>query len=274
MIRGFIVGCPRSGTTLLQAMVGAHSQIFTAPESHFFRKTFRGWRAFVFRGLRASEALAYWLRRVDLVQYLDRVPRFSLTRQPVINAFVDIMDDLARAKGCACWIEKTPAHIFVVDHIERTVPGARFIHIIRDGRAVVASLMDAKRRYPEAHIWQRPLEEFVRLWNSAVLESARHVGKETHFFVSYEALVSAPRRELMALCRFLGLEFEEEMLEQYRDVGKNIVRYGRPWISNVVKPIQTVGLQKYHTVLTEEERAYVERHLVAIPEPLRKAMEH
>jgi len=274
MIRGFIVGCPRSGTTLLQAMLGAHSKIFTAPESHFFRKTFGGWRALIFRGLRASEALRHWLRRVDLVQYLDQVPRFSLTRKPVIDAFVRIMDDLARSKGCECWIEKTPSHIFVVDHIERTVAGARFIHIIRDGRAVVASLIDATRRYPDARIWQRSLEEFVQMWNAAIQESARHVGKENHFFVSYEALVTDPRRELMALCRFLSLEFEEGMLERYRDVGANIVRYGRPWMDNVVKPITAVSLQKYNTVLTESERAYVEQHLVDIPEHLRKAMEH
>jgi len=78
----------------------------------------------------------------------------------------------------------------------------------------------------------------------------------------------------MALCRFLSLEFEEGMLERYRDVGANIVRYGRPWMANVVKPITAVSLQKYNTVLTESERAYVEQHLVDIPEHLRKAMEH
>ncbi len=274
MIRGFIVGCPRSGTTLLQVMLGAHSKLFTTHESHFFRKSFRGLRSFFFRGFRASSALREWLRRVDLAQYLDWVPRYSWRRKPIVDAFVRIMDDLANSKGYAGWIEKTPTHIFVIDHIERTVPGARFIHIIRDGRAVIASMIDARRRYPEARQWQHPVSHFVEIWNAAVQESARHVGKENHFFVSYEALVTNPRRELMALCRFLSLEFEEEMLERYRDVGVHIVRYSRPWISNVVKPIKAVGLQKYYTVLTEQERAYVEQNLLEIPEHLRKAMEH
>jgi len=184
------------------------------------------------------------------------------------------MDELAQEKGCTCWVEKTPGHIFVLDHIEKSVPGARFIHLIRDGRAVVASLMDAKNKFPEARIWQKSLADFVRLWNAAIRKSARCVGKENHFFVSYEALVTNPQKELRAICQFLSLEFEEEMLERYRDVGTNIVRYGRPWVSNVVNPIKATGLEKYESVLTGREREYVEQGLVELPQALRRAMEH
>lgn len=151
---------------------------------------------------------------------------------------------------------------------------ARFIHIIRDGRAVVASLMDAKQRFPEAKFWQRSLADFVQLWNAAILESVRCIGKNNHYFVSYEALAGDPKRELVALCRFLDLEFEERMLESYRDQGERVIGSEWHWVKNITKPIKATGLQKYESVLTDAERQYVERYLIKIPEVLRKVMEH
>jgi len=152
------------------------------------------------------------------------------------------MDEVALRQGAICWVEKTPGHIFVIEEIEKRVLNARFIHIIRDGRAVVASLCDAKRLYPDAKFWLGHLEKSVSLWNRAILKSAQCMGKTNHFFVSYEALTTNPKGELNAICRFLGLEFED--------------------------------LEKYYSVLSESEREYVEKHLIEIPESLRRAMQH
>lgn len=274
MIRGFIVGCPRSGTTLLQALLAAHSKVFSLPESHFFQRSFGKKKAFLFRGFYASYALQSWLRKVGMEEYVSRVPRLSPFRDSVVKAFVSIMDDVASRRGASCWIEKTPRHIFFIDKIEKYVPNAHFIHIIRDGRTVVASLCDAKRRFPEAKVWQMPLEEFVRLWNQAILKSAECVAKKNHFFVSYEALTTDPKRELKAICEFLELEFEETILESYRKTASQIVLPKWHWVKGVANPVKPADFKKYYSVLNKEEREYVEKHLIGIPLALRRAVRH
>lgn len=213
------------------------------------------------------------MEKTNLAEYANSIPRLTYTRKPVVDAFVGIMDKLARANNCICWIEKTPGHIFVVDKIEKHVSGARFIHVLRDGRAVVASLMDAHRRFPE--IWKEGrIEKLVELWNSAIRESTRWVGKENHFFISYEALTDDPTKELNAICRFLSLEFEEKILDRYQEEGQRIVRSEWHWVKGVTGPIKATELEKYNSVLTDSEREYVERHLIQIPEALRRAMNH
>jgi hypothetical protein len=272
VIRAFLVGCPRSGTTLTQSMLGAHTKIFTLPESHFFRRTFRGKKAFVLRGFQSSAHLRLWLNQVGLQEYLDRVPKFAYARQPVIDAFVGILDELTLRNDRVCWLEKTPGHVFVVEQIENTVSSPLFIHLIRDGRAVVASLMDVKARFPGKRIWSRPLSYFVSLWNEAISESARWVGRQNHFFLSYESLVADPKRELESACKFLSLDFEENMLEEYRQVGAQLSR--NVWTQNVVNPIQKIGLSKFYSVLDDEEREYVEKHLIDLPDALVRAIHH
>jgi len=268
IVRCFIVGCPRSGTTLLQAMLGAHFKVFTLPESHFFEKSLMGRRAFVFRGFRASKALHDWLIKIGLAQYSNEIPKFSFTRRPVIDAFVKIMDNLACQNENTVWLEKTPSHIFVVDAIERYIPDGRFIHIVRDGRAVVASLYEAIKKYPR--VWgNRSLIELVELWNKAIKESARHVGKENHFFVRYETLTTQPTKSLMEICQFLSLEFEKSMLEGYRKAAHKVILSGEEWVRRACEPIAAPSLVKYETVFSENERQFLERKLIPIPEILK-----
>jgi len=274
MVRCFIVGSPRSGTTLLQALLAAHSRVFSLPESHFFLRSFRGKRAFILRGFHASSVLRSWLRQIGMGGNVSLVPRLSPFRNSVVKAFLSIMDDVALREGASCWIEKTPGHVFVIEEIEKRVSNARFINIIRDGRAVVASMCDAKRRYGDAKFLQRSLGKFVSRWNRAILRSAQFVGKINHFFVSYEALTTDPKRELSAICRFLGLEFEETMLENYSKVAGQIILPQWHWVKGVTNPIEPVGLKKYHSLLSESQRKYVEKHLIEVPETLRRAMQH
>jgi len=273
MKRCFIVGCPRSGNTLLHALLAAHSKVITFRESAFFIKSYRGCRAFLLRGFHASAVLRSWLQQIGMQEYVSCVPRLSPFRNPVVKAFLSIMDELALREGASCWVEKTPGHIFVIEEIEKRIPDSLFIHIIRDGRAVVASLWDVHRRYPQ--VWRSSsLAECVEKWNKAIVKSTECVGKKNHYFLSYEALTANRKAELAALCRFLGLEFEEAMLTNYRASAPKIMGSESHWVKNVLNPIQPRGLDKYHRILSDKERGYVERHLIEIPEALRRAMRH
>jgi hypothetical protein len=68
------------------------------------------------------------------------------------------------------------------------------------------------------------------------------------------------------------LDFEENMLEEYRQVGAQLSR--NVWTQNVVNPIQKIGLSKFYSVLDDEEREYVEKHLIDLPDALVRAIHH
>jgi len=263
----FIVGCPRSGTTLLQAMLGANAEVFTLPESHFFRKSFRGRKAFFLRGYYASAVLRKWLKTVGQEKETNRVPRFTFARKPVVDAFVRIMDSLASEKDCTAWLEKTPGHVFVINHIEKYIPEAFFVHIVRDGRATVASLHDAAQKYPE--VWRNhSLENSVTLWNKAIQESAKHTQKENHLFLSYERLTIQPKKTLQSICHFLGLEFDISMLDNYQTTAAEIILPGQDWVRNAQKELARFNLTKYQTILNEAEQEFVETNLIRLPDSL------
>ena len=83
-------------------------------------------------------------------QALPPVRRIVQTVASSVGVFVTMAGAAAGSRGCAGWVEKTPANLYAVDVIERWVPGARFVHIVREGADVVASLCAV------AHGWGHP----------------------------------------------------------------------------------------------------------------------
>ena len=151
--RFFLVGCPRSGTTLLQSMLATHSQIASFPESHLLLVSSRTRRG---RWLRKAGIVPPDMRH-RLQQFLQEVghpelmPRRIYRLQPFITTFVGILDRLASFQGKTGWLEKTPGHLYYIDDFARACPDARFIHLVRNGADVVASLYEVTQHYPE--VW-------------------------------------------------------------------------------------------------------------------------
>ncbi|WP_236827236.1 MULTISPECIES: sulfotransferase [unclassified Blastococcus] len=149
MRRVFVVGCPRSGTTLLQSFLAAHPQVHSLPETHVFHelRTPGGVRRAV--GLAAAGTS----RRLDDVAGWLGTRR----RRPVLPtvrghgaAFVAMADAAARERGADTWVEKTPATLYALDLVEQLVPGAQVVHVVRDGVDVVASLCAVAEAAPAA----------------------------------------------------------------------------------------------------------------------------
>ena len=287
--RAFLVGCPRSGTTLLQCLLATHSDVASFPETRFFTRhvgqyssrlldrrprsileaTRSGGAALRLKlGLSNPSANAYvyrWLSdlgRKDLVPFVSQSP-FLRTK---LKSCVRILDELAIEQGKSVWIEKTPEHVGYLDIIRSVVPGAKVIHILRDGRSVVASICEAARRYPEH--WSacfKDVDVCVSLWNRCLELS---IGQETcpnRRIVTYESLVQEPATVMKELCSFLGVEYEETMVESYAAQVSTLTTPIEGWKANVGRPIQSANGSKYETLLTDRERDYVTAHLKPTP---------
>jgi hypothetical protein len=130
-------------------------------------------------------------------------------------------DVLAEQNGKVGWLEKTPGHVFNAAEIFQTIPGARFIEIIRDPRDTLASKRARRQRAIQEARTQRKRWEIAYdpFWDSLSWRSFVRAGQraaaehpERYIQVRYESLVSAPSASLKDLCNFLDLPFEEQML--------------------------------------------------------------
>jgi hypothetical protein len=142
--RLFLVGCSRSGTTLLQVLMAGHPRIHSFPETGFFihavgvRR-----RPLAWLGLTTSKArwaIKELLRNTGREDLYEIVPQRPFLLGSVVSSFVHVLDRLTLEEEKDIWLEKTPRHVFYVDYIKRYVDNAHVIHLIRDGRDVVASI--------------------------------------------------------------------------------------------------------------------------------------
>ena len=221
----FIVGCPRSGTTLLQRMVNAHPQLAIIPESHWILRLFDERKGLTPEALVTPEVISCLLEQVDFRRC--RVDQSELetlleSDQPVSYAdFVtDIFDAYGRAQGKTIAGNKTPGFARRLSVLHALWPRARFVHLIRDGRDVCLSVADwpkAQQKKPGIFCtWREDPVSTTAFWWELNVRLARQggdlLGPELYHEVRYESLIDNPAQECGALCRFLALPYDDRML--------------------------------------------------------------
>jgi hypothetical protein len=263
--RVFIVGCPRSGTTLLQSLVAANSNVASFPESHFYEKLFSGKPFLSILGIASRRARPRWKKFLEEIDHLEldhELSRFAFTTSQFSAAFIRVLDILTQTQGKTIWVEKTPGHLHFLDEITRLVKDARFVHILRNGADVVASLHEIGRRY--ANFWvsnYNSIDRCIQRWVEDTRLSIQYATDKNHFLVRYESLIADPRRELIKLCSFLDLPFEENMLTDYTRAAKHVILKNEPWKAGVDRPIAIANHSKFHTLFNENQRQYILQNL-------------
>jgi hypothetical protein len=216
----FIVGYPRSGTTLVRFMLASHPEIWVPGETGFipFLQVPHN------RPLGRSE-IDRVLRRIVRLrpEWLEPVQR--LTSRPAADdsrRLGELLDGLyrhqARERGAARWGDKTPLYVLHMDRIAAIFPDAQFIHVIRDGRDVAVSAV-AKwgRRWPQRLYMDH--HYVLRRWADAVgsgRAAGRRLGPERYLELHYEDLVRQPEPAIRRICGFLDEEIHPLMLEHER----------------------------------------------------------
>lgn len=199
----FIVGAPRSGTTWLQSMLASSSKVSTGAETEFFtyyiKKLYESWRKQKdLDSLRARgiTGLPFYFSEEEFDEY--------------VREFVSSVMKKLKGKH-EIFVEKTPSHALVVDTIHKSLPEAKFINIVRDGRDVVASIIAAGRGW--GYDWAPSnLKDASKMWIHHV-ESAREglkvVPKKLWMEVKYEDLLDDTTSMLQKVGKFVGVNFTE-----------------------------------------------------------------
>jgi len=262
--RIFIVGCERSGTTLLQSLLASHSQVTSYPETHFFSR-------FLYpqHYLRNKIGLAhprskfvlnkylYDIRRNDLTYLL---PKYGIFTTQYVKSFTNIFDTMTKEQGKTNWVEKTPEHINHVDYIDKNVKNSKFIHIIRNGRDVIASLYEVTHKHPKA--WAKlTIDECIKKWINAIKVSLSSKNKDNHIIVKYENLISNPSIVITDICNFLNIDFEENTLINYKTTAENIRFNYEVWKNDTNKNINITTNQKFENIFSNSQKEYILKNI-------------
>jgi hypothetical protein len=260
--RVFLIGCVRSGTTLLQALLGAHPEIATYPESRFFHHLFseneRWRRVFGLAPRKSKFYILQYLRELDRDELQIYLKGYPIFLNQFVKTFVTIFDTMTEQQNKTMWLEKSPIHLWYIDSIEKHIPEAKFLHLTRDGREVVASMYDTTHRFPDLWGGPRDIDTCINRWNEDIKITINHMHKSNHIVVKYEDILSDAGEVLKKICNFLGVEYREKMLVEYRNVVDKIILNPRvPWKNQIKGPIRSIPLQKFYEIFSEEQQKYI-----------------
>ena len=206
----FIVGAPRSGTTWLQRLLSCHPQIRTGQESKLFRwyiaPQLRMWRMENSREEKAETAtgrggtgLSCYLREDEFLVILKEY--LAALLRPMVGSL----------QSGELFVEKSPSHALCIPEIKYLLPNSRFIHVLRDPREVVASLLAASRTWGSAWAPHEATNAAV-LWKEhvmAVRMAAKQLTKKDLLEIRYEQLWSEPAANLRRVAEFLNIAWND-----------------------------------------------------------------
>ena len=245
------MGSPRSGTTILQSLLAAHPEVISFPESKFFHYSLYDQLA----GKLPNRMEAFFkdeIKRPELLKDFDD----SQTVETKASWFVGVLDGLAAEQNKSIWLEKTPEHIYFIDDIERLVPDAKFIHILRNGMDTIASLYEATCSLNELWGPGWDLNHCIERWEQAMLISHKYVNKSNHILVKYEELLDDKTKFLGEICKFMGIEYDGKMLVNYQEKAANL-SLNLPWHKGIEREIKTSNVHKYHKIFNRNEIRYI-----------------
>ena len=201
----FILGCPRSGTTLLQLLIDSYTKIAIPPESHIFSRyatlldtygklsDLNNLRIFV-RDLLSDYRIRDWSLNIGVDEFIQELETAS--KENVIELLFELY---ARRHGKQRWGDKTPQHMLYLSLITNFFPNAKFIHLIRDGRDVAVSssrtFVGPASIYGIARVWRKYIFAFH--------EFKRNLAMDQYLEVYYENLVRNPQNECNRIFHFL-----------------------------------------------------------------------
>ena len=273
----FIVGSPRSGTSILTWCLGQHSNIFVQEESNWIGSfalqieiaygegTARGERSQLSAlGVERADFFRAFGRSInDLI--LDHRERMETNiRARIARTTTDKTESSAfkisrtTSDQKARWVDGTPEYSFYIHPLHKIFPEARFIHVVRDVRSVVRSMMNFQRTGGPALVENE--EQAFDYWLRTVRASflaERAYGSDVVCRVRHADLIAEPKQSIEKLLAFLSEDFQPSCLEPLRE---------RINSSNVPDDFDSSDPRTSPKVITAAERLSVE--ITENPPPL------
>jgi Sulfotransferase family len=250
----FIVGCDRSGTTLLRLILDRSGEVAIPTESMTLVDFARERDA-------PLDTDAAFDRLARAVWRHPKIREWGLAGGPPKRegrtgaaAYRAALEApylaYARGRGAARWADKTPHYVLHAGLIRRTFPEARIVHIVRDGRDVALSLLRVP--FGAANVWAA-----AHQWRDAVDagDAAAERDADAVLTVRYEDLVAEPEATVRRVCAFCELTFRSEMLQVERTGADRLIRGQESWFTQLGAGITTASAGRWRTQMSPARQA-------------------
>ncbi|SEA76877.1 Sulfotransferase family protein [Thalassobacillus cyri] len=258
----FIIGSGRSGNTLFRTMLTQKEEIVIPPESFVLGKAIRKYKMtrhmewedicglFISFFERHHGFPRWGIDAREFYQEAIKIEKQNRNLEYLIHSFFSFYGK-KKKPSFTRWGDKTPINTFSLKLLDQVFPDSQFIHMIRDGRDVVSSYLDAGL-YDNA---SKASERWMNSIHTAKLFGDK-VGKDRYFEVYYEDLVNKPEETLQGVCNFLNISFEPSMLNHFQGI-EGLGDTKLPHHKNLAKPVNKSSIGKWKQRLTEEQQTIV-----------------
>ncbi|MEO1524563.1 MAG: sulfotransferase [Planctomycetota bacterium] len=232
----FVVGSPRSGTTLLQRILSVHSKLFSVESETGM---------FSYQNLFAPNRRHFGLPKDTLAElYRECVD--------VVDFFEKATDRLMQENEGKRFVEKTPQHILHLPFILKHFPNASIVHIVRDGRDCFCS----SKSHPDIP-QNKSVKLFATYWRDCINACEQADASGRLHTVRYESMCASPDQEIDGMMRSLGLEAESCQMDTTA-VG-NDPRAGLPEFQRLSKRVDESSVGRWREELSEADIECFER---------------
>ena len=250
----FIVGVPRSGTTLVRMILNAHSKIAIATETHFFRLF---WASRDRHGdiKQDQNLLKLWDTFIKTKYFKDlkidnahEISKMIFSGERSYKAIYEtILKEYARQNNKIRWGEKTPEHLEFVGTIFDFYPDAQVINVIRDPRDVALS-------FKKVPFGSNCVFSIARLWNRYIDVPKKQdiINRGSYLEVKYEDIVIKPKKMIGEMCAFINEEPDEKMF-QFQKYSHSYIEKNEPWKNGCLQPLTTSNIGKWKNELSNWE---------------------
>ena len=277
----FLIGCARSGTTILGEFFQNNSQCYYLSEidvwqkhSELLYKIFR----FIWRRIPNPvliRTIHYKLSKILLTLKISKPSSHLLTENDVTLDMMRRVKNLISDIGNKRLVIKHPRYSLRIPFIKKLFPNAKFLHIVRDGRDVTCSLMGKQGSGYWAHIkpsgweyWQDnhpkgPIK-YAWQWNETIEIINKEKSKlpERDFEeIHYEDLVSDPERVMKKVFEKFGIPFERFQMELSKKVQNSMKNSYIAGTSKYITIDHSKRIGRFKENLTEDELVQVEKIL-------------
>jgi len=244
----FIVGCQRSGTTMLRLMLTAHPDVCIPPESMFFTEMADAFGEGLSQTSQIEELINRLYKNAKFREWgVDRSVLYERLVEKVSCSYGQAVSEIYQTyrhlfdSEAERWGDKNPYHIHRLPVIFRHFPNSNVVHIIRDVRGVFNSHKSRSVLKNWSHLDSNQLLKSVSdKWNECIRIHQRYLDDDrvTHLF--YEDLVEDPQDVLRKICEAVDLPYSQEMLHFHEKNREEqlVPSHRREWHEKTFQPIE------------------------------------
>lgn len=265
--RAFILGNPRSGTSLFRLMLNNHSNITAPPESgfaHWLLTKYSNWSLMDSLSSRADQFITELIASKKFetwglsFEYLKDVIKRNMPSNYgdlVALIYLSYSDKITSGQII---VDKNNYYINHIVDLPRIWNNAKYIHLIRDGRDVACSYLDVnmlKTNSPYKPKFSSSIENIAKEWTENNNKIARISEEDNgqYLLVKYENIILDTKNELEKVCDFLGVKFDKKMLTYFKEADQNKIEPSETleWKLKTRENIDTSKVSRFNRFLTK-----------------------